>query len=147
MCIPIEMEVTLCLIILTFIVWESISIRLEVSLDVWILKRFHQMTLIENTTKSDGNDSTKKRWTVGRKLPSINKCTGEIDVMEPLVETILTLVYSIIRATIKVHRWIQAPVHMHQWRFHIWGFKRWQRILESVHTNSEDMFRGSISLL
>ena len=77
--------------------------------------------------------------------PSINKCTGEIDVMEPLVETILTLVYSIIRATIKVHRWIQAPVHMRQWRFHIWGFKRWQRILDSVNKNSEDMFRGSIS--
>ena len=70
MCMPIGMEVTLCLIILTFIVWESISIRLEVSLDVWILKRFHQMTLIENTTKSDENDSTKNRWTVGRKLPS-----------------------------------------------------------------------------
>jgi len=61
MCMPIGMEVTLCLIILTFIVWESISIRLEVSLDVWILKRFHQMTLIENTTKSDENDSTKKK--------------------------------------------------------------------------------------
>ena len=112
MCMPIGMEVTLCLIILTFIVWESISIRLEVSLDVWILKRFHQMTLIENTTKSDENDSTKNRWTVGRKLPSINKCTGEIDVMEPLVETILSLVYSTIRAPMDTGTGAYAPMEV-----------------------------------
>ena len=51
--------------------------------------------------------------------PSINKCTGEIDVIEALVEMILTLVYSLIWAPVEVHRWIQAPVHMHQWRFNI----------------------------
>ena len=51
--------------------------------------------------------------------PLINKCTGEIDVIEALVEMILTLVYSSIRAPVKVHRWMQAPVHMHQWRFNI----------------------------
>ena len=65
--------------------------------------------------------------------------TYEIDVMEALVEMILTLVYSLNRAPVKVHRWIQAlvhitkgcsiyeapvkPSHFFLWcrRFHRWG--------------------------
>ena len=45
--------------------------------------------------------------------------TDEIDVMEALVEMILTLGYSLIRAPVKVHLWIQAPVHIHQRMLHI----------------------------
>jgi len=44
--------------------------------------------------------------------PSINKCTGEIDVMEPLVETILSLVYSTIRAPMDTGTGAYAPMEV-----------------------------------